>query len=171
MGSAESLLPADPELRTLSAEELPRPYRELLAHRRDMTSTLEAFHGQGIGLRVLEARRQEETLLRRVVLHGQEDGQPVEFGAIRIHLATFPGPARAAILAGQRPLGGILADFQVGYRSRPRGFFEILPGEAMARELGLVLPVMLFGRHNLLVDLEGEALAEVVEILPPLADC
>src|SRR5438309_1401373 len=57
-----------PPAAQLKGEEVPEPYRQLLVHDRDMTPTLEAFHGDRIHLRVLERRIEEHALWRQVVL-------------------------------------------------------------------------------------------------------
>ena len=153
---------------------MPEPYRSLLVHDGDMTSTLEAFHREPITLRLLDKRRVGRALLRKVVLIGRETGRPLEFGAIRIDLSAFEPVARWAILAGRTPLGAILARFGVVYESRPRLFFRLESDERIERKLEIARtapdrPATLFGRQNVLSDPAGRALAEVVEILPPLA--
>lgn len=92
----------------------------------------------------------------------------MEFGAIRIDLAAFPGPARRAILFGRRPLGTILADFLVPYESQPRLFFRIESDRRIERLFDLAESATRYGRQNVLMGSSGEPLAEVVEILPPV---
>ena len=152
----------------LGGERMPEPYRSLLVHDRDMTSTLEAHHGEGIRLRLLEQRPEGEALFRRVVLVGESSGRSVEFGAIKIDLAPFSAEARRIILAGRRPLGSILADFQVPYTSRPRLFFQLDGSPVTSRIFGLSGHRPLYGRQNVLLSERGSPLAEVVEILPPI---
>lgn len=146
---------------------MPEPYRSLLVHDGDMTSTLEAFHREAIDLRLLDRRRVGDGLLRKVVLVGRQSGKPLEFGAIRIDLAAFESEARWRILEGRLPLGTILARYRVAYTSRPRLFFRLSSDERIERKLELAAPATLYGRQNVLRDAGGRALAEVVEILPP----
>ena len=73
-----------PSFDAVAGPELPEPYRGLLVHERDMTSTLEAFVGQPLVLRVLRVHRSADCLHREVVLVGASDGTMAEFGAIRI---------------------------------------------------------------------------------------
>ena len=42
-----------PGIERVDGAALPEPYRSLLVHERDMTSTLGQFHGDDIGLKVL----------------------------------------------------------------------------------------------------------------------
>lgn len=146
---------------------MPEPYRGLLVHARDMTSTLEAYHGEEVGLRLLARRRHGESLFRQVVLVGRESSKMVEFGAIRIDLAGFPPPARQEILLGRLPLGTILARFRVAYESRPRLFFRIRSDRRIEEIFALPGRSLLYGRQNELITESGRLLAEVVEILPP----
>ena len=146
---------------------MPEPYRSLLVHDGDMTSTLETFHGEAIDLRLLDRRRTACALLRKVVLVGRESGRPLEFGAIRIDLHAFEPEARWRILQGRLPLGAILARHRVSYTSSPRLFFRLESDERIERKLELTEPATLYGRQNVLSDPAGRPLAEVVEILPP----
>lgn len=152
----------------IDAEGLPPVPRRLLAHRRDMTSTLEAHAGEVMKLVVLDQRRVDDVLAREVVLIGEGSGRPFEIGAIRIHLDRFPERAVPAIVDGRSPLGAILARYAVDYVSRPGGYLAVRATPEMARALGLTSPgSRLYGRHNRLLDHDGGLLAEVVEILPP----
>ena len=45
------------EFEWIESDELERPYRDLLLHQRDMTSTLARFHGAEISLKILQERR------------------------------------------------------------------------------------------------------------------
>lgn len=176
---AEKPLPAVQEL---DSETLPQPYRDLLFHDRDMTSTLKRFHrAERIWVQALERERQGDLYHRLVVLRipdtasklssGEKDpacGRPVEFGAIRIHLDRFPALARDWILEESKPLGRILLDAKIAYVSRPERFFETVTdnwiGPALQMEEGRVV----YGRCNVLWDGNSPdlALAEIVEILP-----
>lgn len=151
----------------VQGQRMPEPYRSLLVHDTDMTSTLEAFHGESLTLRLLEVQRRDEDLFRQVVLVGETSGRGVEFGAIRIDLTRFEPQPRQEIVEGRRPLGSILARHRVAYTSRPRLFFHLDADVRVAELLGLSETGRLYGRQNVLWDPSGVPLAEVVEILPP----
>ena len=157
-----------PPLEVVDAEEVPEPYRSLLVHERDMTSTLEAFHHAGIHLSLISRQQRGEEYFREVLLVLDESERPVEFGAIQISLALFPAAARAAILEAKFPLGHILKEFSIDYRSRPKGFLRMASDKTINRLLGLTGVRLLFGRRNSLLDRAGNSLAEIVEILPPV---
>lgn len=154
----------------LAGVALPEPYRRLLVHDRDMTSTLEGFFGERLVLRLLARRRAGEALFRRVALVGENTGRAVEYGAIKIHLNAFPREPRGEILEGRRPLGAILARHQVAYHSAPQAFLRLRAGGEIHDLFGLESPAVLYGRQNTLRAPNGQLLAEVIEILPPLLE-
>lgn len=149
---------------------MPEPFRSLLVHDSDMTSTLERFHGERLELRLLARRLEDESLFRQVVLQGVESGKAVEFGAIRIDLAAFDDAPRQLIMEAKQPLGSILGQFGLTYASRPRLFFHVESNGHMEEVLNLSRPATLYGRQNVLSAPDGRALAEVVEILPPVEE-
>ncbi len=157
-----------PGIETLAGRAMPQPYRSLLVHDRDMTSTLERHFGHGLHLRVLQVREEGEVLRREVVLLTDEGDRPVEFGAIEIQLDRFSPKPRAQIREGRLPLGLILRLHGIEHRSRPAAYFAIESEPVVTRALDLDAPSRLYGRHNTLHGGDGLALAEVVEILPPL---
>jgi len=162
---------AVPSYEAVDGAIVPEPYRRLLVHDRDMTSTLEAFLGQPLSLKVLETRREDDCLSREVVLTGDRDGTPAEFGAIRVHLDRLPdGAARHRVEEGRWPLGRILRDLAIEHRCRPVSYFRVGTDELMRRALALRADGPLYGRHNRLYGASDALLAEVTEILPPFPD-
>lgn len=156
-----------PALQFIDPVEIPAPYKQLLVHDRDMTSTLEHFHEQRIHLRVLNREQRESAYSREVVLELDGSNAPVEFGAIKIHLDGFPVVARDRILEAHCPLGRILKEFRIPYVSRPKAFLRAASDRLISGALKLTGTHRLYGRCNRLTDPQGNALAEIVEILPP----
>jgi chorismate-pyruvate lyase len=156
-----------PPLKQIDAEEVPEPYKTLLVHQNDMTSTLEAFHKGTIHLRVLGRERRGTEYYREVVLHLGGSEKPVEFGAIQIHLDRFNPQAREQILAERWPLGHILKDCAMIYTSQPKAFLQIASDKLINSVLNLTGAQLLYGRRNTLLDAAEKPLAEIVEILPP----
>jgi len=156
-----------PPLDEVDGEAVPEPYKSLLVHERDMTSTLEGFHHGGIHLRVVSRQRRGDDYFREVVLRLDVSERPVEFGAIKIHLVRFPEAARQEILEERFPLGHVLKEHAIPYTSRPQAFLRIASDKLINELLGLHGAHILFGRRNTLLNPAGEPLAEIVEILPP----
>lgn len=145
---------------------MPEPYRSLLVTDGDMTPTLEKFHGCKLHLKVLGRVHATDEYRRQVLLLDPQDG-PVEFGAIRIHLDVLLPVVQKLVLAGQRPLGGVLIENSVPHRSQPSAYFSVVGDDLINRALGVARPCTLFGRCNTLTADDGRVIAEVVEILPP----
>ncbi|MCZ6834443.1 MAG: hypothetical protein O7G85_01585 [Planctomycetota bacterium] len=156
-----------PTIEQLDGESMPMPYRDLLVHEQDMTSKLEAYWGTTLKVKVLEKHEENSQLTRQVVLV-TEQGLATEFGAIRINLDQFEPPARAEILACDRPLGALLKAYDISYVCRPNAYFSFVCDEIASRAFELGESHLLYGRHNLLLNDDEALLAEVVEILPPL---
>jgi chorismate-pyruvate lyase len=108
-----------------------------------------------------------ETLGRIVVLRLIADSKPVEFGAIIIHLDLVPPEAREQILECHIPFGTILASYCVEHISRPKAFIRVEPDKLIMETFGLIEPVTLYGRRNVISNLRSEVLADIIEILPP----
>lgn len=156
-----------PAYTLVEGADVPDPYRTLLVHAGDMTPALENFHKKTIHLQVLQSRQDKDDYVREVVLLLDGSNKPVEFGAIKINLALFDAGARSDILTGRRPLGSIMRDQQVKHSSRPSAYICVEPDDVVRSALQLTNSTKLYGRHNTLLTPSGEALADIVEILPP----
>jgi chorismate-pyruvate lyase len=163
------VLPLPPIWR-LRAEELPAPYRQLLAHNHDMTPTLEQFHGDRLALRVCSREHRPGRYLREVVLSLARRGRPAEYGAICIYLSHFSEEVRERILAEEHPLGRILQTEAIPHLGWPQAFFRITPDTRMRGLLDLAKTEPLYGRRNVLLDGRRRLLADVIEILAPRPD-
>lgn len=158
-----------PDVAAVAGEEVPMPYRDLLVHRTDMTSTLSRFHGSAIQLQVLEQSIDDTSILRAVILRRCRDNEPVEYGAIRIYLKHFPDDAAATLRAGTTPLGTVLAEFNIPYVSNPLGYIKLTTSEEMAKSLELeAVGDVVYGRRNRHLTPAGDVLADILEILPPV---
>ena len=147
-------------------EGMPEPARSLLVHDRDMTSTLERHHGDAITLEVLVSGEAIGHYFREVILRTARAGTPVEFGLIEIELQSFPEDLRARILSGNEPLGGILNESGLPYRSSPIGYFSVARERLPTKLSVLGTDPRFFGRYNQLSTAEGACLARIIEILP-----
>jgi chorismate-pyruvate lyase len=156
-----------PPLEPIDGEAMPEPYKSLLVHERDMTSTLEQFHGRRIHLRLISRQITAGDYFREVLLVLDDGNEPVEFGAIHIHLHRFSAEVQALILAEKLPLGRILNEHSIAYVSQPKAFLRLASDRTIDDLLKLRGAHILYGRRNTLNDTAGEPLAEIVEILPP----
>ncbi len=156
-----------PAIEFTPAADLPTNERDLLVHDHDMTSTLIEYHRSPIDLQVVRREASPDYLLRLVVLTRRELPVPVEFGAIGIRLEPFEPALRAEIEAGQKPLGGLLAEYRIDYLSQPRAYFCVAADAFIADLLAEPEGTILWGRCNALSLPDGEVFADIVEILPP----
>lgn len=146
--------------------DIPEPFRALLVHEGDMTSTLERFHGERMLLEVFAESRSDEYYYREVILKGEASGRAAEFGLIEIQLDQFPTALQSSILLGQQPLGGILNDSGMAYKSKPLGYFSVARAELPAKLSALGSKNTFFGRYNQLQSQDDTCLARILEIVP-----
>ena len=148
------------------SEEIPEPFRALLVHKGDMTSTLERFHQERMLLEVLAEKHSNECYHREVILRGEGTGRAAEFGLIEIELDNFSCDLQKLILRGEQPLGGILNQNGISYKSQPLGYFSVAR-EALPTKLSLMGSARLFfGRFNQLECQKDACLARILEIVP-----
>ncbi|MDB6024950.1 MAG: hypothetical protein JWM68_1173 [Verrucomicrobiales bacterium] len=155
-----------PVIGQVMGDDIPEPYKSLLVHDKDMTSTLLAFYKDPIHIEVLERHVFENEYFREVVLKLNGSDKRIEFGAIKIILDLFPNDAQQEILEAKRPLGHILHHHNIPHASRPQSFLTITSDDFINRALKLEGKQSLYGRRNTLVDPWDRPLAEIVEILP-----
>lgn len=156
-----------PSARAVAADEIPLPYRSLLVHENDMTVTLERHFGGRIVLRPLGVFTRGRSYFRRVLLVHEEAGQPVEMGAIRMELDAFNATLRRKILRNEIPLGRILRDGDVDYRSVPKAFLAIAPNPEIMGVFWMRQPHLLYGRRTEMLR-DGRKIGDIVEVLPQL---
>ena len=145
-------------------DEVAQPYRDLLCHEHDMTSTLSDFHKGEVELQIFEERFDSDCYFREVLL--RVGNKPVEYGMIRIFLASFPEELESTITEGTKPLGMILNESGLAYFSRPGGFLKISGKTFQPDFFPSSGGEFLFGRYNELVGAEEKVLARIIEILP-----
>jgi hypothetical protein len=130
-----------------------------------MTLTLEAHFGGRVTLRALSTFRKESSYFRRVLLVQEYSARPVEMGAIRIDLDAFPTPVRRKILGNVVPLGRLLRDGGVDFKSRPVEFLAVTPNSEMMGVFWMREARTLYGRRTEMT-LRGRKVGDIVEILP-----
>jgi len=148
--------------------DMPEPYRSLLVHEGDMTSRLEAHHECPIKVSRLRSSNNGKLYFREVMLQTEVDDKPTEYGAIEVNLNALPEEVRELVLQAQQPLGGILNDHRIPYSSAPRAFLKVVPDGPIVEAFGTVEADYLYGRSNVISGYNGDVIAQIVEILPPL---
>jgi hypothetical protein len=156
---------APPLARKVAPDRIPSPYQSLLVHQNDMTLTLEAHFGGRVTLRPLSTFREGRSYFRRVLLVQEYSARPVEMGAIRIDLMAFRPKIRAQILSNRVPLGRLLRDGGVDYKSLPKVFLAVTPNPEMMGVFWMREPRTLYGRQTEM-KLDGRKIGDIVEILP-----
>lgn len=157
---------ARPQTTFVQPEELAAEPRHLLVHESDMTPRLRDYHASPIALEVHGTGRLVDYYVRAVVLKKATDGRAVEFGAIGIYLNHLDAEARQMVLEERTPFGAILEQLQVPHTSHPRGYFRIVIDQRLAELLDARRGDTLYGRCNELRHVNGQPLADVVEVLP-----
>jgi len=163
--SGRGILPET--IKWIDGPAMPQPYRGLLVHERDMTSTLEAYYDSKVSLEVVNVTHEKGEYVREVLLNSQVLDKAVEYGAIEVVLDHFPAVEKEAIIAGREPLGSILNNMDHPYFSRPRGFFSIVAPKICQERFGCGENDLLYGRYNKLSNGKNETLASIIEIMPP----
>jgi hypothetical protein len=160
--------PADdaPAFEVIAAEHMPEPYRGLLVHQHHMTVTVEAFHGDLVDVRIFARVHHGDTYARKIRLALQKTGRIVQFGIMRINLAQCSDEVRAAIVAGNTPLGRILIEHNVLRWIEPTAYLRIRGGPAQMAWFGLSKPETLYGRLAY-IHCDGRPAIELLEIVAP----
>ena len=157
-----------PTVHQIQAEDIPGPYRDYLESNRDIACELENLYTGRLLLQALKSQLDDHFYKRHSVLLREGDKKPVATGAIKIYLHRLPDDIQKAVLKCDRPLGGILQDFEYMHFARPQAFFKTGPDELMRTLLKTREADTLYGRRVFLVDSQEERIAEIVEILSPL---
>ncbi len=156
-----------PDFEPLPPADMPEPYRGLLVHIHHMTVTVEAFYGQLVNVRVLDARTDGGTYCRKIVLTLRETGEVVQFGLVRVHLDALSDAVREEILGGQTPLGRVLIQNDVLRHIEPGGYYRVTPCRQLCDWFALAAPATCYGRLGTIFANHRRAV-EVIEILAPV---
>ena len=157
-----------PLLNPVDGSDVPQPYRNLLVHDSDMTSTLEDYFEGEMIVKPLHITHQGDAYSRSVLLTRKSDGLIAEFGAIQIHLEALPRAASERVIEASRPLGGILAEHDIDYISRPSAYFRLTPDARICEVMHIDADGPLYGRQNTITASSGPTIAQVLEVLPPI---
>ena len=147
--------------------EMPATARRLLWHNEHMTETVEAFHGTAVDVQVLQTHHTPTHYSRRILLKRQSDGRVVQFGIVRLSIASLAREVREEIERQETPLGRILIRHNVLRQVRPLSLWSIAPGPDLRKLFGLGKPETCFGR-TALIYCNGLPAVELLEIVTPV---
>ncbi len=156
-----------PEITPLFERNIPEPYKQLLVHDRNMTPTLEKYHGGTIYIEPINVLSDDEETTREVILRRDIDAKPLEYGVSRIFRCRLPSEALFLVDDGRLPLGTILRVCDYEHTVQTSGFFKIRATPFFEEAFGAHNVNGFYGRRNALVSLDGNVIAEVCEVLPP----
>jgi chorismate-pyruvate lyase len=155
-----------PAYEVIAGAAMPEPYRGLLVHEHHMTVTVESYHGGPVDVRILARRQDGGLYARKILLVHQASGRVVLFGIMRIDLDQTSEAVRAAIVAGDTPLGRILIEHDVLRRIELVAALRITPGPGQMDWFGLSEPVPLYGRLAI-IHCDGKPAVELLEVVAP----
>jgi chorismate-pyruvate lyase len=150
----------------ISPDAMPDRDRQLLVHTRDMTSTLANFYRGDLRVEVLQVSQSHGLYLREVFLRTLAEDRIVEYGVMAVALDQFTTAQQAIIRTGRTPLGALLHQAEIPFKSSPLQYFTSPAAKLASTPLAPYSRGACYGRINQLSKSTGEPLAWIVEILP-----
>lgn len=152
------------DLEFVRADALPPAFRELLVHHDHMTSTLQAYHGQPVTLRVLNESKAEDAYGRYILLGLEGTDAIVEVGLMRFNLDSASEEVKREVLNHEAPLGDILIRHDVLRRIEPKWYVRLVSGHALMSHFGESAPDVAYGRIGV-IHYHGNPAIELLEIV------
>lgn len=156
------------EFQEVAADEMPQPFRQLLAHHEHMTVTVEAHHRCPVNVRVLATQRTATHYSRKILLTRQSDDRGVLFGLVRLNLGFLDESVRREIESERIPLGRVLIEHNVLRNVRLLSLWRVNPGEELQRLFGMAEAETCYGR-TALIYCNGVPAVELLEIVTSVA--
>jgi chorismate-pyruvate lyase len=154
-----------PRAASIDADDLPQPYRRLLAHHGHMTQALAGYHGAPLHVRPYRIRREGDIYGRRLDLFAQDDDRPVMTGIMIFNLALVGGSVRDEITAAGAPLGDILIRHRILRRVVADAFLRFDADDPLVARFGSEgCPA--YGRLAT-IDCDQRPAVDLLEILRP----
>jgi chorismate-pyruvate lyase len=155
------------EFHEVSADEMPPPYRQLLAHEGHMTETVEAFYGGPVDVEVIAKHITSTHYARKILLRRQSDRKVVQFGIVRLTFEYLSPEVRAEIESEKIPLGRVLINHNVMREVQLFALWQLYPGPDLRKLFNLEKPNEVYGR-TALIYCNGEPAVELLEIVSPV---
>lgn len=151
----------------VSINELPEPYRRLLAHNDHMTVAVEDFHRGPVDVRVLRRQVTPTHYAREILLARRSDGEVVQYGIMRVNFAFLPPEVQGKIRSEQTPLGRILIEHNVLRRVQLFSLRRVELGDVLSRHFRRPPGTITYGRTALIECNQSPAI-ELLEIVTPI---
>lgn len=152
--------------RYVPVEEVPQPYRDLLAHENHMTVTVERFHRDSVDVLVLRDELRETVYHREILLKAHHAGVVVQYGIVRLYPRFLTREPLEEILSRQKPLGRVLIEHDVLRQIELFDLLEIRCGSALAKFFDVPVGTRTYGRTAIL-HCNNEPAIELLEIVRP----
>ena len=153
--------------REVLVEEMPEPYRRLLAHHEHMTVSVERHHNCKVDVEVLAAKQIGDYYARKILLHRQTDQRVVLFGIPRLNLRLVSDDVKREILAENKPLGRVLIDHNVLREVQLASLYLVTPGPELCNLMKLPAPLATYAR-TAFIYCDGYPAVELLEIVAPV---
>jgi chorismate-pyruvate lyase len=161
--------PADlGQFKQAAPETLPEPYQSLLVHNHHMTVTMEAFHNSPVKVRVLQAKRDGDHYMRRILLARETDQHVVQFGIVRLNFEFLSQAVQEEIESQAAPLGRILIKHDVLRQIELIALWHVQPGPDLCQLFGVCADQFTYGR-TAIIHCNGQPAVELLEISAPLS--
>ncbi|XZE36975.1 hypothetical protein SH501x_002565 [Pirellulaceae bacterium SH501] len=154
------------ECTQVSEEQVPAPYRELLAHTNHMTVTVEEHHGDSVDVQVLQSHTSDNHYCREILLLAQKSRLVVQYGIVRLDTRFLPDAPRNEILAQSKPLGRVLIEHDVLRKIELFDLLKVVCGPRLASLFGVPIGTITYGRTAML-HCNHEPAIELLEIVRP----
>jgi chorismate-pyruvate lyase len=161
--------------RFITADEMPEPYRTLLAHHDHMTVTLERFHGSLVDVHILKAMHDDPLYARKIKLTLSGTDKVVLFGIMRFNFAWCDERVKNLILEGKTPLGRVLIENDVLRRINTHVLLRITPNAEIRNCFSMPEPgngahavEPVYGRLATIY-CNDEPAVDLLEVTPPVA--
>ncbi|HVX15473.1 MAG TPA: hypothetical protein VHC22_30070 [Pirellulales bacterium] len=151
----------------VSVDEVPEPYRQLLAHNHHMTVAVEEFHGCPVEVRVLRRQETDTRYAREILLARQSDGLVVQYGIMRVNFDYLPPQVQDLIRGEQTPLGRILIEHNILRRVQLFSLRRVELGSELGRLFEHPVGATTYGRTAIIECNQAPAI-ELLEIVTPV---
>jgi chorismate-pyruvate lyase len=151
----------------VGVEEVPQPYRRLLAHNDHMTVAVEEFYQTPVNVRMLQRQLTPTHYAREILLARQADGEVVQYGLMRVSFAYLPPEVQDEIRSEQTPLGRILIEHNVLRRVQLFSLRRVELGEVLRIHFNRPSGATTYGR-TALIECNQTPAIELLEIIAPI---